>query len=223
MDQPGLNEARHRAALADLARINRLSRVAQSFLPALAGLAGRLGRRRLTVLDVACGGGDVTLTLWRAARRRQLGLEIEACDKSPVALAVARGRASAEAAPVQFFEHDLLEADFPGRYDAVLCSLLLHHLDERQAVVLLGRMAAAADHLVLVNDLVRSRAGHWLALAVTRLLTRSDVVRADGPQSVAAAWRPEEALRLAERAGLSGAVVRRCWPLRYLLAWESAG
>jgi hypothetical protein len=72
----------------------------------------------------------------------------------------------------------------------------------------------AARHLVVVNDLLRSRAGLLLAHVATRLLTRSAVVHKDGPLSVHAAFTPAEVLSLAERAGLQGAKVSRRWPCR---------
>jgi hypothetical protein len=81
-------------------------------------------------------------------------------------------------------------------------------------------MAQAARRLIVVNDLSRSRLGYFVAQVACRTITRSDVVRVDGPRSVAAAFRPCEARRLAQRAGLPGARVRRRWPFRFLLTWE---
>ena len=81
-------------------------------------------------------------------------------------------------------------------------------------------MAQAARRLVVVNDLSRSRLGYLVAQIACRTITRSEVVRVDGPRSVAAAFRPGEAQRLAQRAGLHGAKVRRMWPFRFLLTWE---
>src|SRR5204862_714569 len=90
----------------------------------------------------------------------------------------------------------------PGRYDAVICSLFLHHLDEPEAVTLLRKAADAADRAVLINDLRRSTLGLWLAQAGSRLLTTSRVVHVDGPRSVRAAFTLAEAAALARQAGL---------------------
>ena len=71
---------------------------------------------------------------------------------------------------------------------------------------------------MLVNDLARSRFGFvgvWLA---SRFLTRSPVVRFDGPASVRSAFTRAEALALAERAGLTGATAQRSFPARFLLS-----
>jgi hypothetical protein len=53
-------------------------------------------------------------------------------------------------------------------------------------------------------------------------LSRSAVVHADGPQSVAAAFTPIEVLTLARRAGLHTARVSSQWPCRFLLSVERA-
>lgn len=220
MDQPDLNPQRHIQALRALARINFLSASAGILWPELASLARRMAPRVPRVLDVATGGGDVPIRLWRRAQRAGLDLRIEGCDISPVALEHARVAAARAAAPLRFFEHDALSGPPLEGYDAVCCSLFLHHLDEEQAVAFLRRMADSASHLVLVNDLERSRIGLLLAHVVGRLLTTSDVVHVDGPRSVAGAFTREEALALAERAELAGAHVGWRWPFRWLLSWR---
>jgi hypothetical protein len=121
---------------------------------------------------------------------------------------------------VDFQRCDVFTNSLPTGYDVVLCSLFLHHQSEAKAIDLLRRMAHAARQLVLVNDLLRTTTGYGLAWLATRLATRSPVVHADGPQSVAAAFTLEEAADLAREAGLQGAIVRRRWPCRFLLSWR---
>jgi ubiquinone/menaquinone biosynthesis C-methylase UbiE len=222
MDQPGLDPARHRAALRGLARINFLSASASMLWRPLAELAQRL-KRPIRVLDVATGGGDVPIRLWQRGRRYGIALELSGCDVSPTALEYAQGRANAAGAEIQFFRLDVLREPLPSDYDAAISSLFLHHLDAPDAIGLLCRMRESGVQLVLVNDLTRSRSGWLLAQVATRLLSRCSVVHTDGPRSVKAAYTPKEALELAEHAGLSGAKVQRRWPCRYLLTWERHG
>jgi 2-polyprenyl-3-methyl-5-hydroxy-6-metoxy-1,4-benzoquinol methylase len=171
------------------------------------------------VLDLATGGGDVPIRLHHRARRAGLPLTVEGCDVSPGAIEYATRQAERRGAAVRFFVADALADDLPHGYDAVVCSLFLHHLTDEQAVRLLRRMALAAGRLVLVNDLVRSRAGLLLARVATRVLSLSPVVHVDGPRSVEGAFTVEEARSLAARADLGGATVERRWPCRYLLRW----
>lgn len=220
MDQPGLDLARHHEALRGLERINFFSASAGILWPPLAALARQRAPRPVRALDIATGGGDVPTRLWHRARSAALALEIDGCDVNPDAVAYAHDRARANGADIRFFVADALSSPLPDGYDAVFCSLFLHHLDDEQAVRFLGRMGEAAGHLVLVNDLERCRIGLLLAHLAGWVLTTSPVVRVDGPRSVEAAFTLDEARHLAELAGLHGARVVRRWPFRYLLSWS---
>ena len=219
MDQPGLDVAEHDLALRGLARVNWFSRSAAIFWPVLRKLAQQQSGTPLRVLDVACGGGDVTVALAKCARVERLAVQVSGCDFSETALAIARRRAAEARETIEFFSHDVLKDPLPARFDAVICSLFLHHLDEADAIRVLQSMSHAG-RAVLVNDLARSRAGYLLAVVGTRLLSRSRIVHVDGPLSVAGAFTPEEALQLCEHAGLSGATLSRHWPQRFLLTWR---
>jgi 2-polyprenyl-3-methyl-5-hydroxy-6-metoxy-1,4-benzoquinol methylase len=215
MDDPAIDPVEHRRALAGLARINRVSNSAGVLWPSIHGLAVRLGRP-IRLLDVATGSGDVAEALAVRARKAGIALEVAACDVSTTAIEEARRTHPG----VKFFNHDALHAALPKGYDAVCCSLFLHHLSIDEGVALLVNMENAARHLVLVNDLARSRfsyVGVWLAC---RLLTRSSIVRFDGPASVRSAFTAEEALALARHAGLEGARAESKFPARFLLSWE---
>lgn len=220
MDQPDLSPIQHVKALRGLSRINWFSHSYGILWPGLAELARTMAPRVPRVLDVATGGGDVPLRLWRQARRAGIELHLEGCDISPVGLDHARKCAASADAPIRFFEYDALSGPILTGYDAVMCSLFLHHQDEAQAIALLRRMADMASRLVLVNDLDRRWLGWLAAHVVGRFLTTSHVVHVDGPRSVAGAFTRTEALTLAERAGLSGARVDRRWPFRWLLTWR---
>lgn len=221
MDQPDLAEGEHLRALAGLRRINSISRSSRLLWPDVRRLAERVHERPLRILDVACGGGDVTVGLAQLGQRHGIELAVTGCDISPVAIGQAR-RVAVESGltNVEFRQQDVLREPLPDGFDIVTCSLFLHHLAHDEAVELLRRMAAAARRLVLVNDLRRSRLGYWTAWCACRLLTRSPVVRFDGPVSVAAAFTMPEALELAGRAGLNGATISSRWPFRFVLSWS---
>jgi SAM-dependent methyltransferase len=222
IDDPGLEDRRHRAALDGLARINLLSRSAAILWSPMARLARELGTERLRVLDIATGAGDVPLGLWQKALRSGLALEIHGIDVSERAVALARQRADACRAPLTFSRLDVLAEPLPADCDVVMSSLFLHHLSQEQAAALLQAMARSAGRLVLVNDLRRSAGGLILAWLAGRLLTRSPVVRVDAMRSVRAAFTIAEARQLAAISGLVGARVERRWPCRFLLEWRHA-
>ena len=223
MDDPSLDETQHIDALRGLERINRFSNSTGILWPPIRDFMKQQGLSKCRVLDVATGGGDVPVELWRRARREGIDLQLSGCDKSPRAVAYARHRAKKKGADVSFFECDVLSKELSSGYDVIISSLFLHHLEKGQAVGLLKAMAHATNRLVLVNDLIRHPMGLGLAIVGTRLLSSSAVVHHDGPQSVRAAFTPNETLELARQAGLSGARAVSRWPFRFLLYWEKSG
>ncbi len=220
MDDPALDPAEHARALAGLRRVNAVSRADALLWKPLRQLAREQAPKPLRVLDLATGSGDMPMRLWARFRKAGLPAEVAGCDISPVAVAEATRRAAAAGADVKFFPCDLFAGRISGEYDAVVCSLFMHHLDPPDVVTMLKRMAEVATRGVYVNDLRRSRGGWRLAWVGTRILSRSPVVHFDGPVSVAAAYTADEVKKMADDAGLTGATAKNCWPWRLLLSWR---
>jgi SAM-dependent methyltransferase len=173
------------------------------------------------VVDVACGGGDVTIALARRLARSLAGPrpQVVGIDVSPRAIERAAALAGDRGSPAVFAVRDVLQAGLPP-CDVAVSSLFLHHLDDAAAVTLLGRMATAARLGVVISDLIRSRIGLVLAVLGTSVLASSRVARIDGPLSVRAARTIPEYHGLLARAGMADATVRRTWPERVLIAWR---
>jgi 2-polyprenyl-3-methyl-5-hydroxy-6-metoxy-1,4-benzoquinol methylase len=222
MDRPDLPADLHNQALHGLARLNRWSGSDRILWTPIHRLSSEITGRPIRVLDVACGAGDVLIGLSDRARRVGIALELHGTDVSITAVEHARRRFSAAGVPVTLQQADAFADPLPDGFDVVTCSLFLHHLTDEQAIELLRRMAAASERLILVKDLRRSSAGWLLAATACRLLSRSPIVHADGPLSVARSFTPAETLELAQRAGLTGVTVVRRWPFRFLLTWDRA-
>ncbi|MFZ9860219.1 MAG: methyltransferase domain-containing protein [Gemmataceae bacterium] len=219
MDQPDLDPLLHRQALKGLARLNFFSNGAGVLWKPIIDVARKHHEKPISVLDIATGSGDIPIALAKKARKFKWNISFHVTDKSPLALDVVREKSAAMKLPVICHEADALQGDPFPMHDIVISSLFMHHLDTREAVVLLERMAKAARCAIFVNDLERSWLNWNLVWLASHLVTTSPVVRVDGPRSVAGAFTGVEALAIAEQAGLSGAKVQSKWPCRFLLSW----
>jgi 2-polyprenyl-3-methyl-5-hydroxy-6-metoxy-1,4-benzoquinol methylase len=219
MDEPDLDRAEHFAALKGLARINVLSLVSRETTKRLLELPAPAGKP-YRVLDVACGGGDVAVSIKRWAERQGVAVQIEGWDISPAALDFARLRAEERGVEVAFHQVDVTRGTLRGDFDLVYSSLFLHHLSDEGAAGFLKGLTRLG-RAVLVHDLLRTRLGYLLAFLAGRVLTRSPVVRVDGPRSVRAAFSLEEVRDLASRATMKEARVEPCWPERFALFWKA--
>ena len=226
MDDPAIAEADHLRALVALGRINTLSLTAARLAAGVVALAGGQEDRGagLEVVDVASGGGDVTIDLARRLRgaSRWRSVAITGIDISPRAIERSQDLAARFGSPATFLLRDVTAQGCPS-CDVAVSSLFLHHLDDDDARQLLRAMASAARRGIVISDLIRSPAGLFLAFFATFFLTGSGVARVDGPRSVRAARTPAEYRALLESVGLRGATVRRVWPERVSIVWRALG
>lgn len=160
-----------------------------------------------TVLDVACGAGDVLRMIGaRLPRIRPVALDYSA-DMLPFAAGLPRVRGNAFRLPFR-----------DRSVDWVISTLFFHHLEDDQVVRVLREFDRVARRGIVVNDLLRRwRAWFWAGV----MAAFSDpAVRFDGPLSVRRAFREEEILVLARRAGLPWLELRTHFGHRFTLAGE---
>ena len=224
MDAPDLAANLHHSALQGLQRVNRLSGTARVLSHKIRSVLGTQSEP-LRILDLACGGGDVTIGLAQQLQRAGVSAAIEGWDRSDTAIEFARARLKGQgtdalAKSVTFKQCDVSDLDIEGRYDVVMCTLFLHHLDRPSALQLLTNMHRAARRIVLIDDLRRTWFGYRLAQLGCQLLTRSHIVHVDGPLSVRAAFTEAEVEQLSHEAGLPKPQITRHWPQRFLACWQ---
>jgi len=222
MDAPDLPAARLAETLRGLRLVNTVTQSSRLMWPDLLAAARRHPGKTVRVLDVACGGGDVLVTLARWAARASLDVELAGCDASEEAVSHAREAAAHAGAPISFFALKVARDLVPEGYHMIMSTLFLHHLDEDDAIAFLREGAAKARDRLLIQDILRSWLSYWFARAGTRLLLLNDICRLDGRTSVEGAFTPTELRSLADAAGILGARIRPHWPFRMLLEWERA-
>lgn len=231
MDDPGLPAADHLHALRALGTINAVSRTAAQLAAAIGPLVPRDHPGPIQVVDLACGGGDVTRDCGRRLATAAGGrhIHLTGIDMSPRALERARhdlahdrSLAGPAACRITFTTRDLV-ADGCPPCDIAMSSLFLHHLDDDTATALLRSLKAECRIGFVISDLLRSRLGLVLAILGTSLLSTSRVARVDGPMSVRAARTRGEYRRLLDAAGLTNATIHHTWPERVMITWRRQG
>lgn len=174
-------------------------------LPALKACASA----RVRVLDVACGGADISRRLVDVARRLGKPVEVIALDRSALVVEYARQRCG-DYPEISVVQGDALLPPFSGSaFDLVLLTTFLHHLDPSGVVAALGVARDLSRGLVIAVDLVRSP----LALTgfgfVARLAGFNAVSRHDGAVSLRRSYTPAELASLARSAGIENPALYR--------------
>jgi 2-polyprenyl-3-methyl-5-hydroxy-6-metoxy-1,4-benzoquinol methylase len=185
----------------DLERIRQLNRWFGSYRLVL-GFMRRWIKPgvRTRILDLATGSGDIPRLIADYARQIGAQVEIDALDRQPATLEIAR-RLSTAYPEIYYRKADILEWNSAETYDVVLCTLVLHHFSDEDAAIALQRCRDLCQKFVLVSDLRRGfllQAGVYL---LTALIFRESMTRYDARLSAARAFSFSEMRGLAVRAG----------------------
>jgi 2-polyprenyl-3-methyl-5-hydroxy-6-metoxy-1,4-benzoquinol methylase len=200
MEQLGLETSELRLALETLARVNRRFGATRLVLRHLAALCDG-SPTPVKILDVGTGYADIPRAVARWARRRGRPVRITAMDRHAGTLALA-GPACADYPEIRLQTGDALALPFPPQsFDVVLASQILHHMEDEEPVQLLRELARVARRAILVHDLRRGTWPQFVTWAALGLVSRSAVIRHDGPMSVRRGYLPAELLDLAREAG----------------------
>ncbi|QHW29777.1 methyltransferase domain-containing protein [Paenibacillus rhizovicinus] len=192
-----------REALRHLRRLNRLFAAAAPTLYGVNRLWVRAGKpRRLSMLDIGAGSGDVNAALLRWADAQGIELTVTLVDRTQEACAEAAALFANEPR-ISVICRDLSELDEQGA-DIVTGSQFLHHFESAELPDAASAMLRASRMGIVIQDIHR----HWLAWAAVwlaaRLVSGNRYIRNDGPLSVAKGFRKEDWMRLNEALGIPG-------------------
>lgn len=144
-----------------------------------------------TLLDIGCGGADISAYLVRKARQDGFRLDATAIDPSPfVAAMMAHRHPPAGITYRQVYASDLVAEG--ARFDFVISNHLLHHLTEEQTSALASDCAMLANIRSIHSDLTRSRFSWILFTMLAKPLGFGTFIYEDGRMSIRKSYRRSE-------------------------------
>ena len=169
--------------------------------------------RRYTLVDIGCGGGD---TLKRIAHWKQsagFALDLYGVDLKSDCITYAEEN-------LQNSGIRLICDDYRNTYrhlrqvDIIHACLFCHHLtnDDLQELV---RFALSNQAILVINDLERNPLAHYSIKLLTRLFSKSYLVKNDAPLSVLRGFKKKEWLEILKQSGATRFSVRNKWAFRH--------
>lgn len=208
MDADDLDPATYTALISDLARVNTATLARR---PTLAFLGRALkNKRTLRLLDVGFGDGDMLRSIARWCVQHDVTAELVGVDLNHRSELAARQHTPSDL-PIRYVTGDY--ADMGDGWDAIISSLVAHHMTGPQLLSFIRFMEANARSW-FVNDLHRHRLAHLGFPVLARVAGWHPIVRHDGRVSIARSFRPGEWREILAHAGVEGARVFRAFPFR---------
>ena len=154
----------------------------------------------MRIVDLATGSGDIPRLIVDHARSVGAKIDIVALDQNAATLEIAQ-KLSRDYPEISFVQGNMLDWQPNDSFDIVLCTLVLHHFSNDDAVRVLQRCRELSRKFVLVCDLRRGLLASVGVYLLTAVIFRDPMTKYDGRLSAARAFSFDEMSELARRAG----------------------
>ncbi|MDI3253434.1 MAG: methyltransferase domain-containing protein [Bacillota bacterium] len=147
------------------------------------------------IVDVGCGGGDLLRKIADWAAKEGVAVQLTGMDLNPYSARVAAD-STPQKSGITWVTGDALAYRPDKPVDVIVSSLMAHHLEDSDIVLLLRWMEATARLGWFINDLERSEHACLMFACIAKVVRWHPFVRHDGPVSFRRAFRKEDWIHL---------------------------
>jgi len=172
-------------------------------------------QREYSILDVGCGGGSMINEISKWGKRKHFSLRLTGIDLSEAAIDFSQRN--------EMDHHNWLRCDVfkhlnsGVKYDVITSTLFMHHFSDQEIVELISRMIQSCRVGIVINDLQRNPVAFRSIQVLTKLFSKSYLVKNDAPLSVQRSFRKQDWKKIFESSGISSAQIKWQWAFRYLI------
>jgi 2-polyprenyl-3-methyl-5-hydroxy-6-metoxy-1,4-benzoquinol methylase len=171
--------------------------------------------RDLIICEIGCGGGDNLQVIDQWCRRKKLRLRTIGIDINPDCIAYASAMFKDPLA--EWISSDYKMVSFTEKPDIIFNSLFCHHFDDDQMIEILRWMKEHSRLGFFINDLHRNSLAFYAIKWLTRLFSKSYLVKNDAPLSVKRGFKRNELKNFLNRAGIGDYTIDWKWAFRWLI------
>ncbi len=217
MDSESTSPETYARCLRDLSRVNTITFTHRATLKWLSRVTRALPKGApISILDVACGHGDLLRAISKWATRRGLDATLQGIDLNPRSALVAADATPSEMR-IRYVTGDVFRFEPEPLPQLIVTSQFTHHLSDAELIRFLGWLEAHAGRAWFIADLHRHFLAYYGFPMLARIAGFHRIVRQDGQISIARSFRKSEWLRLLAEAGIP-AEVKWSLPFRYCVS-----
>jgi 2-polyprenyl-3-methyl-5-hydroxy-6-metoxy-1,4-benzoquinol methylase len=169
----------------------------------------------LLVCEIGCGGGDNLQVIYEWCIKRKIPVQTIGIDINPDCISYAVK--STRIPNASWIASDYKLATFSQQPHIIFNSLFCHHFDDGEMVNILKWMHANATMGFFINDLHRHQLAFFSIKLLTKLFSKSYLVKNDAPLSVQRGFSRIEIERFLHEAGITQYNVEWKWAFRWLI------
>jgi len=173
----------------------------------------KFNNQPITLVDIGSGGGDTLKTIFNWSKKNNKEMSLYGIDLKNTCVHYSNQN---EPNPsLNFICDDYRNIHLHiNKVDIIHASLFCHHLTNNQIVELI-QFATKHKAVLIINDLERNRFAYYSIKYLTKLFSKSYLVKNDAPLSVLRGFKKIEWLEMIEKAGAIKYTVKNKWAFRH--------
>jgi 2-polyprenyl-3-methyl-5-hydroxy-6-metoxy-1,4-benzoquinol methylase len=174
-------------------------------------------KKQLVIAEIGCGGGDNIKAINNWCKKNSVAVSFIGIDikKECIDYAEQQCKNINVSWVVSGYENVRLEK----KPDIIFSSLFCHHFNEEELIFMLQWMKNNTSTGFFVNDLHRNRLAYYAIQWLTKLFSKSYLVKHDAPLSVARGFTKKEWQQTLSNAGINSGLVKWKWAFRHLITY----
>ncbi|WP_407526285.1 methyltransferase domain-containing protein [Lacibacter sp. MH-610] len=173
---------------------------------------------KLTICEMGCGGGDNLRAIGKWCKERDISVILIGIDMNPNCIAYARSRT--DNFDIDFISDDYRNVHFETKPDVIFSSLFCHHFTNEELQQQFAWMKQNTKLGFFVNDLQRHPLAYYSIKWLTKLFSKSYLVKNDAPLSVLRGFHKNELSQLLSQSSIINYQLKWKWAFRWLLTYK---
>jgi len=168
------------------------------------------------LVDIGCGGGDSLVALAKWANTEEYNVNFTGVDLQQDCIAYAQNNCS------RYPQINFSCSDFrtvfsqSKKIDVIHASLFCHHFTEKEIIEFI-LLCYNHGTIFIINDLERNPIAYYSIKLLTRLFSKSVLVKNDAPLSVLRGFKKTNWHAILKQAGIKRYVIKNKWAFRHLI------
>lgn len=205
-----------RLNMQELNTINRLLGGHRISMEGVRELLSASTKKNIHICEIGSGGGDNIKAIADWCKKNNLEARFTGIDIKETCTTFARQQYPD--LPANWICSDYANVSFPNdKPDIIFCSLFCHHFSETSLYSMLRWMKSNSSTGFFINDLHRHPLAYYSIKLITKLFSKSYLVKNDAPLSVARGFKRKEWEAIFQSAGIDHYKIQWKWAFRHLI------
>ena len=173
-------------------------------------------KKTLVICEIGCGGGDNLFAVYKYCLKKDIPVSFIGIDMNAECIVFAKQQYPQ--LPCEWICSDYALANLSGKEpNIIFSSLFCHHFTDEQLVQMLQWLKNNSSVGFFINDLHRHWLAYYLIKYITKVFSKSYLVKNDACLSVARSFRKNEWKKLFHQADVTLNCIQWKWAFRWLV------